>query len=83
MTSRPTQWNPCGLQGRSVGISQSTGLDCDDFLFSVAYFVFSVTSYSEAGAKEAMQDGVDVIFVPFVAPVTFHSDAAASHHCLV
>ena len=83
MTSRPTQWNPCGLQGRSVGISQSTGLDCDDFLFSIAYFVFSVTSYSADGSKEAMQVGVDVMFAVFVALVTFHSDAAASHHCLV
>ena len=47
----------------------STGLDCDDFLFSVAYFVFSVASYSAAGAKEAVQVGVDVMFVLFVALV--------------
>ena len=67
MTSRPTQWTPCGLQGRSVGIPRSTDLDCDDFLFSVAYFVSSFTLYSDVGAKEALQDGVDVTFVPFIA----------------
>ena len=62
--------DPARAAGKVSWRSQSTDPDRDDFLFSVVYFVFSVTCYSADDAKEAMQVGVDVMFAVVVALVT-------------
>ena len=69
MTSRLAQWNPCGLQGRSVGISQARALDFHDFLFSVVYFVFPVAIYLTVASKEAVHEADDGTLVLAVTAV--------------
>ena len=65
MTSRLTPWNPCGLQGRSVGIPQARALGFDDFLFSVVDFVFPVAIYFTVASKDD-DDGTLVLAVTTV-----------------
>ena len=65
MTSRLTQWNPCGLQGRSVGIPRAWAREFVDYIFSVVDVHFSVAFYFPVDPKVAVHEGVGGKLVPF------------------
>ena len=57
MTSRLIQWNPCGLQGRSVGISRAWAWEFVDYIFPVVDVHFSVAFYFPMESKVAVLEG--------------------------